>query len=157
MTKDPRVRLRQLLDLLGLLGEDDAGHPATAKRLAEAAGVSMRTVYRDLGKLRQVGVRVIGRTGVGLRLDGPARAPALAAEGEIVARLRGTKAALRDVRAFAYVESETGDALRVRATREALLRAVMAAAGELVVLAPDDLRRDVRASAREIARAHKKA
>lgn len=154
MSNDPRVRLRQLLDLLG---ENDAAQPATAKRLADAAGVSLRTVYRDLGKLRQVGVRVVGRTGVGLRLDGPARAPALAADGEIVARLRGSKAALRDVRAFAYVESEAGGALRVRATREAILHAVMVAAGALVVLSPDDLRRDVRASAREIARAHKKA
>jgi predicted DNA-binding transcriptional regulator YafY len=154
VTNDPRVRLRQLLELLG---EDDAGHPATAKRLADAAGVSMRTVYRDLGKLRQVGVRVIGRTGVGLRLEGPARAPALAAEGEIVARLRGSKAAVRTLRAFAIVEAETADAIRVRATREALLNAVMSAGGQLIVLSPDDLRRDVRASAREIARAHKKA
>ncbi len=154
MSNDPRVRLRQLLDLLG---ENDASHPATARRLADAAGVSLRTVYRDLGKLRQVGVRVIGRTGVGLRLEGPARAPALAADGEIVARLRGSRAALRTLRSFALVEAETADAIRVRATREALLSAVMAAAGELVVLSPDELRRDVRASAREIARAHKKA
>jgi predicted DNA-binding transcriptional regulator YafY len=154
VSTDPRVRLRQLIELLGT---GDASQPATARRLAEEAGVSLRTVYRDLSRLRDAGVRVVGRTGVGLRLDGPARAPALTTEGEVVARIRASKASVRALRSFAVVEADAGGALRVRGAREALLHAVLASGGELVVLGPDDLRRDVRARAREVARAHKKA
>lgn len=155
MPSDPRARLRQLIELLG---ESDAKSPATARKLAAAAGISLRTVYRDLDRLRDVGVRVVGRTGVGLRLDGPARAPALVSGGEheVVARVRATRLALRSVRAFAVVEPEPNGAARVRGEREAVLKAVLAAGGDIVVLAPDELRRDVRARAREIARAHKK-
>lgn len=153
MPADPRTRLRLLIELLG---EGDAKGPSTARKLADAAGVSLRTVYRDLDRLREVGVRVIGRTGVGVRLEGPARAPALAAEGEIVARVRASRVALRSVRAFAVVEPEPNGGARVRGEREAVLKAVLAAGGDIVVLAPDELRRDVRARAREIARAHKK-
>lgn len=155
MPPDPRARLRQLIELLG---EGDTTSPATARKLADSAGVSLRTVYRDLDRLRDLGVRVIGRTGVGLRLEGPARAPALAANGEheIVARVRASRVALRSVRAFAVVEPEPNGGARVRGEREAVLKAVLAAGGDIVVLAPDELRRDVRARAREIARAHKK-
>ena len=43
----------------------------------------------------------------------------------------------------------------VRASRDALVRATLRAGGDVIVLTPEKLRREVRNRARDIARAHK--
>lgn len=46
-----------------------ASTPITADTLAETLGVQVRTVYRDLVVLRESGVPIRGRAGVGLSLN----------------------------------------------------------------------------------------
>jgi predicted DNA-binding transcriptional regulator YafY len=50
---------------------------ATAEALAEALGVSVRTVYRDIQALGEQGVAVEGEPGVGFALSGRVRLPPL--------------------------------------------------------------------------------
>ena len=53
------------------------GRPATAEDLAAALGVDVRTVERDIARLRDVGVPITARRGPGggFRLDVPQTVP----------------------------------------------------------------------------------
>jgi predicted DNA-binding transcriptional regulator YafY len=65
-----------------------AGRHATAEQLAAALGVDVRTVQRDVARLRDVGVPIAARRGPGggLRLDVPATlAPVPLSPGEVAA------------------------------------------------------------------------
>lgn len=43
--------------------------PVVADALAEATGVSVRTIYREIGELRAAGLPIQGQTGRGLSID----------------------------------------------------------------------------------------
>lgn len=137
------------------------GGVATAQELAERTGVSLRTLYRDLDRLRATGVVIEGKSGVGLSLGHGAKVPAslIAREAPwFEARVRVSAAGLRALGEDPSIEVERGRGPErvIRATsRDALVRAVLCAAGEVTVVSPDKLRRDVRNRAREVARAHK--
>jgi predicted DNA-binding transcriptional regulator YafY len=65
-----------------------AGRHATAERLAAALRVDVRTVERDVARLREVGVPIAARRGPGggFRLDVPATlAPVPLSPGEVAA------------------------------------------------------------------------
>jgi predicted DNA-binding transcriptional regulator YafY len=153
-------RLTALLD--ALRAATRASRPATAKSLADRLGISLRTLYRDLDRLRAAGVPVAGKAGVGIALEKGAKIPdtlakvegRLEQEARVQASARGLQWLADDV----SVELERGrGAERVvrAATRDALVRAVLRAGGDVVVLSPDKVRREVRALARATARAHK--
>lgn len=152
-------RLTALFDALREATKD--GSIATAQALAERTGVSLRTLYRDLDRLRAAGVAIEGKSGVGLSLGRGAKVPAslIAREAPLLeARVRVTAAGLRALADDPSVEVERGRGPErvIRATsREALVHAVLCAAGEVVVVSPDKIRRDVRNRARDVARAHK--
>jgi predicted DNA-binding transcriptional regulator YafY len=152
-------RLHVLLDALQAAGRK--GVVSTAQALAEALGISIRTLYRDLDRLRAAGVPVEGRTGVGITLVRGAKIPELPAgarSGSVEARVRltvdGARILAEDPQVA--VDRGRGPERTVRAaSREAIVRAILRASGEVVALAPERVRRDVRTRAREIARAHK--
>ena len=65
-----------------------SGRPATAEDLAAALGVDVRTVERDIARLRDAGVPIAARRGPGggFRLDVPSAAPPVRlSPGEIAA------------------------------------------------------------------------
>jgi len=153
-------RLTALLDALRSSTKESG--TTTAQALADRLGVSLRTLYRDLDRLRAAGVPIAGKAGVGLALEKGAKIPEVlskpAATPEHEARVRASADGLRALAEDASVELERGrGAERVvrAASRDAIVRAVLRAGGEVVVLSPDKVRRDVRARAREVARAHK--
>lgn len=89
-------RLFRLLHLLRSLPP-----PVTAARLAEAAEVSTRTLYRDIEALRAGGALIDGEAGYGYRLtEDPALPPQMFTRLEIEALALG----LADVRASADAE-----------------------------------------------------
>lgn len=157
------ARLSLLFDALAAARK--SGKAITAQTLAAQLGVSVRTLHRDLEHLRAAGIDVRGKTGVGFSLPSGAPATLDAVElevprrGAVEARVRATPAGLKllaEDRELA-VERRRGEERTVRArSREALLRAVLRAGGEVVLLSPDKLRREVRTRARAIARAHKR-
>jgi predicted DNA-binding transcriptional regulator YafY len=59
----------------------------TAAELAQALGVSVRTLYRDVEALRRMGVPVDGEAGVGYRLAAEGDLPAVAFTGDELAAL----------------------------------------------------------------------
>ncbi|NVN05064.1 HTH domain-containing protein [Asaia spathodeae] len=61
------TRSSRLLDLLQLLR--GYRQPVTAKSLAEALEISLRTLYRDIASLMAMGAPVRGEAGVGYVLD----------------------------------------------------------------------------------------
>ena len=72
-----------------------AGRYATAEELAAALGVDLRTVERDVARLREVGVPIAARRGPGggLRLDVPsAVAPVRLSPGEVAALIASVAA-----------------------------------------------------------------
>lgn len=153
-------RLTALLDALRATTKESG--TATAQTLADRLGVSLRTLYRDLERLRAAGVPIAGKAGVGLALEKGAKIPETLtkkdAAPEHEARVRATAEGLRALAEDTTLELERGrGAERVirAATRDALVRAVLRAGGEAVVLSPDKVRREVRNRAREVARAHK--
>jgi predicted DNA-binding transcriptional regulator YafY len=134
----------------------------TAEQLAQTLAVSVRTLHRDLARLRSAGVAVAGRTGVGLRIPKSAKTDVnlAAVEGATVieARVRATPKGLRLLGEDPRLTVERGGgALRVvRAhSKDALVFAALRASGEVVVVSPEKIRREVRVRAREVARAHK--
>lgn len=133
------------------------GATTTAGALAASLGVSLRTLYRDLRRLRAHGVAIDARAGIGLRLlAAPARV--VASDGaNVEARVRVTSRGLRALRADPRLSlARDGEATLVRApSREAIVLAALRAAGDVIVIAPEDLRQEVRARARAVARAHK--
>lgn len=58
------LRLFALLDQLRL-----ARHPVSAEILAQRLGVSLRTIYRDMATLTQLGAPVRGESGLGYQLE----------------------------------------------------------------------------------------
>lgn len=153
-------RLTALLDALRA-STKDSGTP-TAQLLADRLGVSLRTLYRDLDRLRAAGVPVTGKAGVGLALEKGAKLPESLTKQEAApeheARVRATAEGLKALTDDSTVELERGrGAERVvrAASRDALVRAVLRAGGDVVVLSPDKVRREIRNRARAVARAHK--
>ena len=149
-------RLRALVELLRAQRDDEAAR--TAESLAQELGVSVRTLYRDLDRLRGAGVGVETKAGVGVRFPDEARAATesgkLGVRADVRATLRGMRALRHDPEVA--LDGGRGEVRSVRASsREALIVAVLRAAGEIVVVAPPKLRREIRSRARDIARAHK--
>ena len=153
----PAARLTALLDALKSAARN--GSRATAHRLAADLGVSIRTLYRDLDRLREAGVPIAGKTGVGLSVERTAKLPELrrGTEPSLEARVRVTAdgAKLLGADPLLDVERGRGPERVVRASREALVRAALRSAGEVIVLSPEKIRREIRTRARDIARAHK--
>ena len=149
-------RLRALVEVLRAHGE--AGKPRTADSLAKELGVSVRTLYRDLDRLRLAGVGVSTKAGVGVRFPEDARTAADSGKLGVRADVRATPRGLRALRHDLEVALDPGrgELRSVRASsREALVVAVLRSAGEVVLIGPPKLRRAVRSRARAIARAHK--
>ncbi|CAN5694794.1 YafY family protein [soil metagenome] len=113
------ARSDRLFRLLHVLRTEPA--PVTAERLAAATGVSLRTLYRDIGALRAGGALIDGAAGFGYRLtEDPALPPQSFTRLEIEALVLG----LAEVRA-------AGD--------PALADAAAAAQGKLVASLPGRL------------------
>ncbi len=151
-------RLQTLLDSLKTATKD--GAVTTAQALAEDLGISIRTLYRDLDRLRAAGVAVAGKTGVGLSVAKNARLADSAGNGRstIEVRVRASAAGARVLGDDPRIALERGNGTDrvVRAgSREAIVDVVMRAAGEVVLLGPEKIRREVRNRARAVARAHK--
>src|SRR5258708_18548304 len=74
-------RAQRLLDLIQVLRRHR--HPVSGAVLAEATGVSLRTLYRDIETLKDEGAHIDGEAGRGYRAGaGVPRAPLVfAAEG----------------------------------------------------------------------------
>ena len=81
-----------------------AGRPATADDLATALGVDVRTVERDIARLRDAGVPIATRRGPGggFRLDAPRTVPPVQlSPGEIAALIASVTAVGPDISATA--------------------------------------------------------
>ena len=81
-----------------------AGRPATADDLATALGVDVRTVERDIARLRDAGVPIATRRGPGggFRLDVPRTVPPVQlSPGEIAALIASVTAVGPDISATA--------------------------------------------------------
>ena len=67
--------------------------PRQAHELAQALGVSLRTLYRDIDLLRAQGADIRGEAGVGyvLKKGAPTLPPLMFAEGEIEALVLGLR------------------------------------------------------------------
>jgi len=103
-------RLFMLLDAL-------RGHrrPVTATRLAEALSVSLRTIYRDIGTLVELGAPIDGEAGIGYVLRaGFFLPPLMFTEDELEALVLGAR----------WVERQ-GDAGLARAAGTALATPLM--------------------------------
>lgn len=157
---DRAHRLRSLLDALKTMSKD--GGAATAQELAEVVGISVRTLYRDVDRLRAAGVGVDGKTGVGLRLDGNTKLPSdlngSNRSGLFEAKIEATSSGLRLLAHDPLINllAGSGQQRTVRAkSRDPIIRAVLNAGGEIVVVSPKKLRREVRLRARAVARSHR--
>lgn len=155
-----QTRLTALLDALRATTKESK--TATAQALADRLDVSLRTLYRDLDRLRAAGVAITGKAGVGLALAKNAKIPESIGKKDAgrdhEARVQLTAEGLKLLSEDAAVEVERGRGQErvVRSgSKEAIVRAVLRAGGEVVVLSPDKIRREVRNQARAIARAHK--
>ncbi len=139
-------RRRRVLGALRAASKN--GGSTTAHALAAELGISVRTVYRDLDVLRAEGSEIAGRTGVGLRLGEPL---------DIEARVRATAAGVRSIAeepSARLEENGKGQTLRA-GSRDVLVQVVLRAAGEVEVISPEKLRREIRERARDVARKHK--
>jgi predicted DNA-binding transcriptional regulator YafY len=149
-------RLRALVEVLRSHADD--GKARTAESLANELGVSVRTLYRDLDRLRDAGVGVETKAGVGVRFPEDARTSIESGKLGLRADVRATPRGLRALRhdPELALDPGRGELRSVRASsRDALIAAVLRSAGEVIVIAPTKLRREVRSRARAIARAHK--
>jgi predicted DNA-binding transcriptional regulator YafY len=83
-------RAQRLLDLIQVLRRHR--HPVSGAVLAEATGVSLRTLYRDIETLKADGAHIDGEAGVGYVLrPGFMLPPLMFSEEEIEARGRGAR------------------------------------------------------------------
>ncbi|HYD78646.1 MAG TPA: YafY family protein [Paucimonas sp.] len=83
-------RAQRLLDLLQLLRRHR--HPVTAAALAAELGVSVRTLYRDIGTLQAHGAKIDGEPGLGYLLrPGFMLPPLMFSEEEIEALVLGSR------------------------------------------------------------------
>jgi predicted DNA-binding transcriptional regulator YafY len=150
-------RLALILD--ALKNASKGRNRATAQRIADDLGVSLRTLYRDLDRLRAAGVAIHGKTGVGLSVAQTAKLPDALTRNEpsLEARVRVTAEGARQLGADPLLDVDRGRGAEriVRASRDALVRAALRSGGDVIVLAPEKIRREVRTRARDIARAHK--
>lgn len=102
-------RLFRLLHALRMLPT-----PVTAARLAEETGVSVRSLYRDIGALRAGGALIDGEAGVGYRLtEDPALPPQMFTRLEVEALVLG----LGEVR-------QVGDPLLAKAAEAAMAKII---------------------------------
>ena len=83
-------RAQRLLDLIQVLRRHR--HPVSGARLAEATGVSLRTLYRDIETLKVEGAHIDGEAGVGYVLrPGFMLPPLMFSEEEIEAIVLGSR------------------------------------------------------------------
>jgi predicted DNA-binding transcriptional regulator YafY len=83
-------RAQRLLDLIQVLRRHR--HPVSGAALAEATGVSLRTVYRDIETLKAEGAHIDGEAGVGYVLrPGFMLPPLMFSEEEIEAMVLGSR------------------------------------------------------------------
>ena len=151
--KASHKRMRALMDVL----ESDGAR--TAESLADELGVSVRTLYRDVRRLKKAGVAVQSKSGVGIRLTDKAERSDDHAELGVQVRVKVTPRglrALKDDPALSFDRGKGEERVVRAASREAIVAAVLASAGEAIVVGPDRVRRLVRSAARAIARAHKR-
>jgi predicted DNA-binding transcriptional regulator YafY len=114
-------RTHRLFDLLQILRRHR--HPVSGAELAREAGISLRTLYRDIAALQAMGAAVEGEAGVGYVLrPGFLLPPLMFSEEEIEALALGAR----------WVERRTDDALASAAHN---------AIAKIAAVLPDDLRR----------------
>lgn len=119
-------RAQRLLDLIQLLRRHR--QPVSGAALAQTLGVSLRTLYRDIGALTAQGARIDGEPGVGYVLrPGFVLPPLMFSEDEIEALVLGSR----------WV-AERADEPLGDAARNALAK--------IVAVLPEDMRDDVDAS-----------
>jgi len=83
-------RAQRLLELLEKLRRHRA--PVSGAELAQALGVSLRTLYRDIGTLQEQGARIEGEAGLGYVLKpGFVLPPLMFSEDEIEALVLGSR------------------------------------------------------------------
>jgi predicted DNA-binding transcriptional regulator YafY len=150
------ARLRQLLNRLR-----DAKVAITANDLASAMNVSVRTLYRDLDRLRLLGVAVAGKTGEGLRLHDPKGHEPIARDEikvTVIATPKGQSMLASEpwIEIISRPDDKGADITVIARNASILARAVLRAAGEITVVHPSKVRRSVRRLAQSIAKAHKK-
>lgn len=113
-------RAERLLDLIQILRRHR--RPVSGRTLADELGVSLRTLYRDIGALQAQGARIDGEPGVGYLLrPGFLLPPLMLSEEEIEALVLGSR----------WV-AERGDARLAGAARDALAK--------ITAVLPPDLR-----------------
>ncbi|MBI3452129.1 MAG: YafY family transcriptional regulator [Rhodospirillales bacterium] len=116
----------RLLDLIQVLRRHR--HPVTGRALAAELGVSLRTLYRDIGALQAHGARIDGEPGIGYVLrPGFMLPPLMFSEEEIEALVLGSR----------WV-ADRGDSRLGVAARNALAK--------IAAVLPADLRDDLDAS-----------
>lgn len=87
-------RSERLLDLLQSLRR--RRRPASGRALAEELGVSLRTLYRDIGTLQAQGARIEGEAGLGYVLqDGYFLPPLMFGDSELDAIILGLRFVIR--------------------------------------------------------------
>ena len=102
------ARLLQLLEHLRTYR-----HPVAGAQLAQAQGVSLRTLYRDIATLREQGARIEGEPGVGYVLrPGFTLPPLMFSDDELEALVLGAR----------WVASHAADPELARAARDAVQR-----------------------------------
>lgn len=121
------ARAQRLLDLIQFLRRHR--HPVSGAAIAEALGVSLRTLYRDIATLNAEGARIEGEPGVGYVLrPGFMLPPLMFSEDEIEALVLGAR----------WV-AERGDAPLGEAAENALAK--------IAAVLPDDLKDRLEATA----------
>ncbi len=121
-------RSQRLLDLIQILRSHR--FPVTGAVLAAELGVSLRTLYRDIGTLQEQGASIDGEPGLGYILrPGFMLPPLMFSEDEIEALVLGSR----------WVAKRGGDARLGAAARNALAK--------IAAVLPDDLRDALDASA----------
>jgi predicted DNA-binding transcriptional regulator YafY len=120
-------RATRLLDLLQILRTHR--RPVSGAALAQATGVSLRTLYRDIATLQAQGADITGEPGLGYILNPGFLLPPIMLSGEEIEAL---------VLGARWVSAQADDRLRQSAAH---------ALAKIAAVLPDDLRRSVEVSA----------